>query len=322
MEKPMQPQPNTENNKMVPLDTSGDSVDVEIKEEEKKESDVQVTQESAPAEEPKKESKEHDEYSNKVQTRINDLTKKWREEERKAEAALQYAKSVKAENENLKTQKDTLDQSYIEEFKNRAAAEEKQLQNQLQEALQAQDFKKQAELQAKLTDAVLQRQRAEMTLRNKQAEVEKPVEEKPAPNFQAEQPQPNPAVEPSEKAKAWVAKNKWFGNGSEDQHDLVKTMATYGIHRQLVLEGYNSESDDYYNEIDARLNARFNDNSNITTNSSNRPAQTVAGAARNGSATGRNTVRLSPTQVQIAKKLGVPLEEYAKQVQQIAAKNT
>ena len=83
-----------------------------------------------------------------------------------------------------------------------------------------------------------------------------------------------------------------------------------------------SDIHDYYNEIDARLNARFNDNSNITTNSSSRPAQTVAGAARNGSATGRNTVRLSPTQVQIAKKLGVPLEEYAKQVQQIAAKNT
>ena len=172
MEKPMQPQPNTENNKMVPLDTSGESVDVEVKEEEKKESDVQVTQEAAPAEEPKKESKEHDEYSNKVQTRINDLTKRWREEERKAEAALQYAKSVKAENDNLKNQKDTLDQSYINEFKNRAAAEEKQLQNQLQEALQAQDFKKQAELQAKLTDAVLQRQRAELTLKNKQAQAE------------------------------------------------------------------------------------------------------------------------------------------------------
>ena len=318
----MQPQPNTEDKKMVPLDTSGESVDVEIKEEEKKESDVQVTQEAAPAEEPKKESKEHDEYSNKVQTRINDLTKRWREEERKAEAALQYAKSVKAENDNLKTQKDTLDQSYINEFKNRAAAEEKQLQNQLQEALQAQDFKKQAELQAKLTDAVLQRQRAELTLKNKQAEAEKPVEEKPAPNFQATQPQPAPDPEPSEKAKSWVAKNKWFGNGSSDEHDLIKTMATYGIHRQLVMEGFNTESDDYYNEIDARLNARFNDNSNITTNSSNRPAQTVAGAARNGSATGRNTVRLSPTQVQIAKKLGVPLEEYAKQVQQIAAKNT
>ena len=105
MEKPMQPQPNTEDKKMVPLDTSGESVDVEIKEEEKKESDVQVTQEANPVEEPKKESKEHDEYSNKVQGRINDLTKKWREEERKAEAALEYAKSVKKENESLKSQR-------------------------------------------------------------------------------------------------------------------------------------------------------------------------------------------------------------------------
>ena len=158
---------------------------------------------------------------------------------------MQYAQSVKKENDTLKTQKDTLDQSYITEFKNRAVAEEQQLQNQLQEALQAQDFKKQAEIQAKLTDAVLQRQRAEMTLKNKQAQAEKPVEAEPAPNFQATQPQPAPDPEPSEKAKSWVAKNKWFGNGSDDQHDLIKTMATYGIHRQLVMEGFNTESDDY-----------------------------------------------------------------------------
>ena len=322
MEKPMQPQPNTEDKKMVPLDTSGESVDVEIKEEEKKESDVQVTQEAAPVEEPKKESKEHDEYSNKVQTRINDLTKRWREEERKAEAALQYAQSVKKENEDLKTQKNTLDESYITEFKQRAQAEEKSLQNLLQEAYQAQDFKRQAELQAKLTDVVLQRQRAEMSLKAKQAENEKPVEEKPIPNFQSEDPKPAPKeIEPSEKAKAWVSKNPWFGNGDNQEHDLVKTMATYGIHRQLVAAGYDPESDEYYNEIDTRLNARFSGN-NTLTNNGNRPAQTVAGAARNGSATGRNTVRLSPTQVTIAKKLGVPLEEYAKQVQQIAAKNT
>ena len=318
----MQPQPNTEDKKMVPLDSSGESVDVEIKEEEKKESDVQVTQEAPPTEEPKKESKEHDEYSNKVQTRINDLTKKWREEERKAEAALQYAQSVKKENEDLKTQKNTLDESYITEFKQRAQAEEKSLQNLLQEAYQSQDFKKQAEIQAKLTDVVLQRQRAEMSLKAKQAENEKPVEEKPIPNFQSEDPKPAPKeIEPSEKAKSWVSKNPWFGNGDKQEHDLVKTMATYGIHRQLVAAGYDPESDEYYNEIDTRLNARFSDN-NTLTNNSNRPAQTVAGAARNGSATGRNTVRLSPTQVQIAKKLGVPLEEYAKQVQQIAAKNT
>ena len=325
MEKPMQPQPQTEENKMVPLDTSGESVDVEIKETKKDgETNVEVTEEvKAPVEEPQKESKEHDDYSNKVQSRINDLTKKYREAERQSEAALQYAQSVKKENDTLKTQKNTLDESYITEFKQRAVAEELQLQNQLQEAYQAQDFKKQAELQAKLTDVVLQRQRAELSLKAKQAENEKPVEEKPVPNFQSQEPQPTPKeIEPSVKAKSWVSKNPWFGNGDKDEHDLVKTMATYGIHRQLVASGFDPESDDYYNEIDTRLNARFSDNSNQTTNSSSRPAQTVAGAARNGTATGRNTVRLSPTQVTIAKKLGVPLEEYAKQVQQIAAKNT
>ena len=98
-------------------------------------------------------------------------------------------------------------------------------------------------------------------------------------------------------------------------------MATYGIHRQLINEGVDPESDDYYAEIDTRLNRYFSDNVESNQVSSNRPAQTVAGAARNGNATGRKTVKLSPTQVTIAKKLGVPLEEYARQLQLMQQKS-
>jgi len=180
--------------------------------------------------------------------------------------------------------------------------------------MQAGDFAKQADLQGKLTDTILQRQRAEMTLQKKIQEEKNKPEEKPV-DFTASQQKTPPTPEPSPKAQSWVSKNSWFGNGSDSQHDVVKTMATYGIHRQLITEGVDPESDDYYNEIDTRLSRYFNANTDTSQVGSNRVAQTVASAARNGKATGRRTVTLTPSQVALAKKLGVPLEKYAEQLQ-------
>lgn len=319
----IEPRPNEE--KLVPLDTSGESIDVEVKDKEQetksKEPEVTVEQVNEKVEETKSEEKseEHDKYSSKVQTRINDLTKKWREAERQSEAALQYAQSVQKENESLKKKNSTLDASYIEEYKTRAQAETQALQKQLADAIQAGDSSKQAELQEKLTSSILQKQRAEMTIAKRAQDAEQAVEEKPEKIPTETKPIPKP--EPSQKAKDWAAKNKWFGDGTDDNHDVVKTMATYGIHRQLINEGVDPESDDYYAEIDTRLNRYFSDNVESNQVSSNRPAQTVAGAARNGNATGRKTVKLSPTQVTIAKKLGVPLEEYARQLQMMQQKS-
>ena len=322
----IEPRPNEE--KLVPLDTSGESVDVELKDEKEEKvenSDSQITVEQTdekPADTKTEEkSEEHDKYSNKVQTRINDLTKKWREAERQSEAALQYAKSVKEENENLKKKNLTLDASYIEEYKTRAQAETQALQKQLADAIQAGDSVKQAEIQEKLTSSILQKQRAEMTIAKRAQDEEEKANQKPAEQSPSLEQKPIPKPEPSQKAKDWASKNKWFGDGTEDGHDVVKTMATYGIHRQLITEGVDPESDDYYNEIDTRLNRYFSDNVESNQVSSNRPAQTVAGAARNGNATGRKTVKLSPTQVTIAKKLGVPLEEYARQLQMMQQKS-
>jgi hypothetical protein len=275
----IEPRPNEE--KLVPLDTSGESVDVEVKDKEQetksKDPEVTVEQVNEKVEETKSEEKseEHDKYSSKVQTRINDLT--------------------------------------------RAQAETQALQKQLADAIQAGDSSKQAELQEKLTSSILQKQRAEMTIAKRAQDAEQAVEEKPEKIPTETKPIPKP--EPSQKAKDWAAKNKWFGDGTEDNHDVVKTMATYGIHRQLINEGVDPESDDYYAEIDTRLNRYFSDNVESNQVSSNRPAQTVAGAARNGNATGRKTVKLSPTQVTIAKKLGVPLEEYARQLQMMQQKS-
>ena len=320
----MQPQSLNEE-KLVPIDTSGDNVEVELKEEKKEEkvNDTKVeVQEEKPQEE-KSEGQEHEQYLNKKKKkdndprlRINELTGKFREEERQKNAALEFAKAVQKENEELKKKNSTLDNSYIEEFKQRATTEENNIKRELQEAMQSGDFAKQSELQAKLTDTILQRQRAEMTLQKKIQEEKNKPEEKPV-NMTAAQPQTPPTPEPSPKAQAWVAKNSWFGNGSDQEHDVVKTMATYGIHRQLINEGVDPESDDYYNEIDTRLSRYFSGNNESSQVGGNRVAQTVASAARNGKATGRKTVTLTPSQVQIAKKLGVPLEKYADHLQKL-----
>lgn len=321
----IEPRPNEE--KLVPLDTTGESVDVELKDEkeekvQKNDSEISVEQtEEKPVEtQTEEKSEEHDKYSSKVQVRINDLTKKWREAERQSEAALQYAKSVKEENENLKKKNSTLDASYIEEYKTRAQAETQALQKQLADAIQSGDSVKQAEIQEKLTSSILQKQRAEMTIAKRAQDEEEKTNEKPAEAPIPDQ-KPIPKPEPSQKAKDWASRNTWFGDGTDDNHDVVKTMATYGIHRQLITEGVDPESNDYYNEIDTRLSRYFSDNVESNQVSSNRPAQTVAGAARNGKATGRKTVKLSPTQVTLAKKLGVPLEEYARQLQLMQQKS-
>ena len=180
----IEPRPNEE--KLVPLDTSGESVDVELKDEKEEKvenNDSQITVEQTdekPADTKTEEkSEEHDKYSNKVQTRINDLTKKWREAERQSEAALQYAKSVKEENENLKKKNSTLDASYIEEYKTRAQAETQALQKQLADAIQSGDSVKQAEIQEKLTSSILQKQRAEMTIAKRAQDEEEKANAKP-----------------------------------------------------------------------------------------------------------------------------------------------
>lgn len=317
----MQPQSLNEE-KLIPLDTSGENVDVELKEETKEQDNEKTIEvkEEVNNQNPKGEGTEHEQYLSKKKKkedprlRINELTGKWREAERQQLAAIEYAKAVQKENEDLKKKNSTLDNSYIEEFKTRATSEEATIKKDLQEAMQAGDFAKQADLQGKLTDTILQRQRAEMTLQKKIQEEKNKPEEKPV-DFTASQQKTPPTPEPSPKAQSWVSKNSWFGNGSDSQHDVVKTMATYGIHRQLITEGVDPESDDYYNEIDTRLSRYFNANTDTSQVGSNRVAQTVASAARNGKATGRRTVTLTPSQVALAKKLGVPLEKYAEQLQ-------
>lgn len=308
-------QPALSEEKTIPIEDTGDSVDVELKdvvEEATKQTSVETQEES------EKESSEHEEYSSSVKKRINDLTKKWREEERQKEAALQFAESAKKKNDELEKKVSSLDDSYIEEVAQKVDMTELNLKRDLAAAHQKQDFEKVAEIQAALSDNSVQKQKV-LALKKKTETSAKEVPAETPTEFKQQAQPTRQKPQPSEKAQAWAKANPWFGQG--EGKDEVMTFATWGIHTQLVNEGVNPESDEYYSEINNRLSSHFPDkigktNSNTST-ASNKVAQTVAGAnTRVGNKTGRRTVKLTPSQVTIAKKLGVPLDEYAKFVKE------
>ena len=308
-------QPALSEEKTIPIEDTGDSVDVELKdvvEEATKQTSVETQEES------EKESSEHEEYSSSVKKRINDLTKKWREEERQKEAALQFAESAKKKNDELEKKVSSLDDSYIEEVAQKVDMTELNLKRDLAAAHQKQDFEKVAEIQAALSDNSVQKQKV-LALKKKTETSAKEVPAETPTEFKQQAQPTQQKPQPSAKAQAWAKANPWFGQG--EGKDEVMTFATWGIHTQLVNEGVNPESDEYYSEINNRLSSHFPDkigktNSNTST-ASNKGAQTVAGAnTRVGNKTGRRTVKLTPSQVTIAKKLGVPLDEYAKFVKE------
>jgi len=244
-------------------------------------------------------------YSKNVQKRIKKLTEKYRQEERDREEAVRLAQALRQENENLKNQMQSSQQGYLNEYGSR-------LENQLNLAKQAYrdahdrgDVDKMFEAQEMLSKISIEQERYRLA-KNRQEKVQVQRQEQPA-QYQQQQaaPQQQP-VQPDPKAQGWAEKNEWFGQ------DEVMTYAAFGIHRKLVEEeGFDPTSDEYYNEIDNRMRKefpqRFSKNGR-----SGQVASADTSASRKPS--GRRTVKLSPSQVAIAKKLGVPLEEYAKYV--------
>ena len=307
-------QPALSEEKTIPIEDTGNPVDVELKEEKTEENENNTVE----AKEEPQESSEHEEYSSGVKKRINDLTKKWREEERQKKAALEFAESAKKKNDELQKKFASLDDTYIEEVAQRVDATELALKRALSEAHQKQDFDAVAEAQAKLAENAVHKQRVVAAKNKKDVAPKEEVVSQGAPQ-QVQQQVQQQAPQPSQKALQWAQRNQWFGQG--EGKDQAMTYATWGIHTTLVNEGMDPESDEYYNEIDTRLKGYFPDkigqtNSNTST-ASNKVAQTVAGAnTRVGNKTGRRTVKLTPSQVAIAKKLGVPLDEYAKFVKE------
>jgi len=260
------------------------------------------------SEEDPKESEELDDYSKRVQKRIKTLTDKYRTEERDREEAVRFAQTVKQENDKLKERLTSLDKGYLNEYGTRL---ESQLATAKQIYREARDVDKMFEAQSALSKISIEQERYRLAKqRQDQTKMEKaPVEG--GTQVQANAPvakAPPPKADP--KAESWAQKNEWFGQ------DEVMTYAAFGIHRKLVEEeGFDPQADEYYSEIDKRMRTEFPQrfNAGRKNGGSARVASADTSASRK-STTGRRTVKLSPSQIAIAKKLGVPLEEYAKYV--------
>ena len=240
-----------------------------------------------------------------TQKRINRLTKKMREAERQREEALTYSKNVQAESDQLKQRMESLDNNYVNEFSSRVTSQIEQAEAELSRAIEIGDSAATVQAQRKLTNLAIQADRAE------QAKAQQEQQKAQAEAVPQQTPQPAPQQvprRPDAKAEQWALRNTWFGD------DEAMTYAAFGIHKKLVEEeGFDPTSDEYYTELDRRIDDKFNTGAKTT---SNRPAQTVAGATRTTSGRSGKKVRLTPSQVAIAKKLGVPLEEYAKYVKE------
>ena len=240
-----------------------------------------------------------------TQKRINRLTKKMREAERQREEALNYAKNVQAESDQLKKRMESLDNNYVNEFSSRVTSQMEQAEAELSRAIEIGDSAATVQAQRKLTNLAIQADRAEQA--KAQQEQQKAQAEAVAQQVPQQAPQQAPR-RPDAKAEQWALRNTWFGD------DEAMTYAAFGIHKKLVEEeGFDPTSDEYYTELDRRIDDKFNTGAKTT---SKRPAQTVAGATRTTSGRSGKKVRLTPSQVAIAKKLGVPLEEYAKHVKE------
>ena len=247
--------------------------------------------------------------SNATQKRIDRLTKKMRSAEREREEALRYAQQVQAEAQQLKSQMDSLNQGYMNEYSGRIETQMQTAEQELARAIEMGDTNGVIEAQRKITGLAIENDRARQTKMQQERYAQQVAAQR-----QTQVQQPMPAQQPRRpdpKAEDWAERNDWFGS------DEAMTYAAFGIHKKLVEnEGFDPQSDDYYNELDKRMANEF-PHKLKNSGGSRRPAQTVASVSR-GNTNGRRTgkVRLSKTQVAMAKKLGVPLEEYAKYVRE------
>mgnify|MGYP003150204643 FL=1 len=266
----------------------------------KQETKAKVVEDEKPQQEEKKETEDNlQEVSQNVQKRIDQLTRKMREAERREKAAIDFAKGLQKKYDTTDKKLSSVDDSYFKEFEARVDAQREQVKTALKSAIENNDTDKIMEANDKLTQLAVEKEKAKIHTAQKE-EKKKQVEETPKQETQA--PAQAPAQPASPRAQEWAKENEWFGS------DRVMTNAAFGVHQDLVSQGFDSESDEYYNEINKQMRDYFPNKFA----SEKKPVQTVASAGRKQE--GRRTVKLTRSQVAIAKKLGVPLEEYAKHV--------
>ena len=320
-----------EENKTVDIDTSGPGAEIDLQ-EDKKENEIEVenetvenntesndsseksdeqldvqNQETTKQEEVKKDDGKLEEYSKGVQSRIAKLTRKMREAERREQAAIEYARSVEEKRKQDYSRFQKTDLDYLDKFEKNVSAGLEAAERELATAIETQDAKAQIAANKRIAELSFENARIKQAKQSKeQVSAEPTVQSADSGNIA--QPQPESTPMPDPKAEAWAAKNTWFGS------NRAMTNTAIAHHQDLENEGYDTTSEEYYQEIDRRMKvdfpARFG---NTTEEKTSAPVQTVASANRSVKP-GRKTVRLTSSQVAIAKKLGVPLEEYAKQL--------
>ena len=316
--------PDVEENKTVDIDTSGPGAEIELENESKEtespevetsaeettETKVEATEEKK--EEPAKEEKEKEleQYSESVQRRIAKLTHKWREAQRQADDAAEFARAQIKLKEAAEKKISKLEPGFLKSTEDSITSGVQAAQAKLAAAREANDLAAEAEALTAISELGYKKAKLEETkVAQEEFNANKAKEVKPEINLNRQQtaePTPDP------KAESWASRNAWFGQ------DTAMTYTAFDLHKKLTeQEGYDPQSDEYYSEIDKRIRLEFPHKFGTTEDTkgevSTKPVQTVASAKRSTN-TGRKTVRLTSSQVAIAKKLGVPLEEYAKQL--------
>jgi len=288
----------------LPEEVSEDAPAMETKEEEKPE-EVKESE--------KEETDELDNYSDSVKKRISKLTSKFREEERQRQAAIEYAEAVKKQNEELQSRLSKLDTTYVGEFDSRVQSQSIAAKEAYRKAVEDNDVDAMYEAQQNISRIALEEARLNQIKqqREEQAKAQEANGAAPAPAQPSATPPPPPKPDP--KAEEWAQKNTWFGQ------DQTMTYAAFGLHKQLIEEeGFDATSDEYYTELDNRIRTEFPHKFQETQKKSSGPRVASAGttASKSSSPKGRRTVKLTPSQIAIAKRLNVPLEEYAKYVKE------
>jgi hypothetical protein len=296
----------------------GQIVEIEEKNEEQSEeqSKVEVSTDTETAtEEKKQETSDADDlsqYSESVKKRIAKLTKKFRDEEKERAAAVQFAESVKKQNDELKARLDKLDTTYVGEFDTRVQSQAVAAKEAYRKAYEAGDSDAMYEAQQAISKIALEEARLNQLKADREEQIKKAEINGSTPPS-ATTPPPPPPPKPDPKAEQWATKNEWFGQ------DQTMTYAAFGIHKQLIEdEGFDATTDEYYNELDNRIRTEFPHKFQEATKKSSGPRVASAGAtaSKSSSPKGRRTVKLTPSQIAIAKRLNVPLEEYAKYVKE------
>jgi hypothetical protein len=282
-----------------------DVVEVELENDTEEQKDGEENQEAVSGESAESTVQETSDedlegYSDKVQKRIEKLTYKMREAERREKAATEYARSVQAQNEELQKRSSQIDESYISEYGQRVTSQEDVLKKQLTEAINVGDVDAQIEAQKQIAKLAIESERLNVA----KAQHE---QRKAAPQQQPQAQQQAPQNQPDPKAQSWAQRNTWFGQ------DEPMTLTAFSIHKKLIEEEYfDPSSDEYYDELDKRMRDDFPHKFQQESRSNARAP--VAGASRSSGKPTNKKIKLTPSQVAIADKLGVSYEQYAKQL--------